>query len=241
MEKPVPMKPLVAHAIRHVDFEDLGSFAPALAKAGYHVEYHDAATDNLSALVDPHVADLLVVLGGPIGVYDHATYPIIAEEIDLLRARLDADRPTLGICLGAQLMAAALGAPVYPGPSKEIGWAPLTLTDEGRDGPLRALADVPVLHWHGDTFDLPGGCTLLASTDLCRQQAFARGSTILGLQFHAEAVAKNFEHWLIGHACELAAADIDPRDLRLHASRHASRLEVAAERMLAAWLDGLPR
>lgn len=113
------------------------------------------------------------------------------------------------------------------------------MTEQGHAGPLNALDGVPVLHWHGDTFDLPAGCDLLASTAICRQQAFARGPNILGLQFHAEPLAANFEHWLIGHACELAGEKIDPNVLRMDASRYATGLEAAAEAMLSAWLDGL--
>ena len=228
----------IVQAIRHVGFEDLGSFARAMATRGYEIEYLDAATHDLRS-IDPLAADIVVNLGGPIGVYDHAAYPIIAQQTELLRARMTAERPILGICLGAQLIAAALGTRVYPGPRKEIGWETLTLTEQGHAGPLSALDGVPVLHWHGDTFDLPDGCDLLASTAICRQQAFARGPNILGLQFHAEPLAANFEHWLIGHACELAGVNIDPNVLRADASRYATGLEAAAEAMLAAWLDGV--
>lgn len=115
-------------AIRHIGFEDLGSFALPLRAAGYYIEYIDVAERD-AAQLDPLAADILVILGGPIGVYDHDAYPVVADEIGLLRSRLAADRPTLGICLGAQLMAAALGARVYPGPVREIGWSELNLSD----------------------------------------------------------------------------------------------------------------
>ncbi|MBA4245655.1 MAG: glutamine amidotransferase [Pseudomonas sp.] len=225
-------------AIRHVGFEDLGSFEAPLRAAGYRIEYIDAAERDLSQL-DPLAADLLVVLGGPIGVYDHDSYPIVSDELQLLRARLAADRPTLGICLGAQLMAAALGARVYPGPAKEIGWSPLDLAPVAEYQPLAALNDVAVLHWHGDTFDLPQGCTRLASTSLCRNQAFARGPNVLALQFHPEARGDRFEHWLLGHASELASSGIDPITLRRDAKRHAQALERAAAVLLGDWLAQL--
>lgn len=227
----------LAHIIRHVNFEDLGSFAAPLEQAGYRIEMSDAATADLSA-IDPLGPDLLVVLGGPVGVYEQEAYPFLAQELDLLRRRLAADRPTLGICLGAQLIAAALGASVYGGPGKEIGWSALTLTEAGRAGPLAALEDVSVLHWHGDTFDLPEGCTLLASTPLCRQQAFARGPHVLGLQFHPELLTAHFEHWLIGHACEIAQAGLDPRMLRADTQAYGARLEAAAVALLEGWLRG---
>ncbi|MGE8505120.1 MAG: glutamine amidotransferase [Pseudomonas sp.] len=225
------------HAIRHVGFEDLGSLEAPLRAAGYQIEYLDAAERDLSQL-DPLAADLLVVLGGPIGVYDHERYPLVVAELELLRTRLAANRPTLGICLGAQLMAAALGSIVYPGPAKEIGWSTLELADSDYQ-PLAALRDMAVLHWHGDTFDLPEGCTLLASTPLCRQQAFARGPNVLGLQFHPEVRGDRFEHWLLGHASELASSGIDPVTLRHDAKRYAAALEQAGSVLLGNWLGGL--
>jgi len=227
-------------AIRHLGFEDLGSFAVPLQEAGYDIEYIDVAERD-PATVDPLGADLLVVLGGPIGVYDHDAYPVVSDEIRLLRARLSADRPTLGICLGAQLMAAALGARVYPGPAREIGWSALDLWDAAVPNPLAALRGVPVLHWHGDTFDLPEGCTLLASTALCANQAFSRGPNVLGLQFHPEVPGGRFEHWLLGHAHELATAGLDPVALRRDARRYAGRLEQAGAALLAGWLSRLTR
>ncbi|WP_339412927.1 glutamine amidotransferase [Pseudomonas sp. EA_35y_Pfl2_R5] len=225
-------------AIRHVGFEDLGNFEAPLRKAGYAIEYVEAAERDLG-LLDPLDADLLVVLGGPIGVYDHASYPLLTDELELLRARLAADRPTFGICLGAQLMAAALGARVYPGPAKEIGWSALDLTPALEYQPLAALRDVPVLHWHGDTFDLPEDCSLLASTSLCRNQAFSRGPNVLGLQFHPEVRGARFEHWLLGHASELATSGIDPATLRRDAKHYANGLEKAGGILLEQWLAGI--
>ena len=111
-------------AIRHIAFEDLGSFAPVLTKRGFDIDYVEAA-EGLHD-VDGSTPALLIVLGGPIGAYEDASYPFLKNELRLLERRLAAGRPTLGICLGAQLMARALGARVYPGPRKEIGWAPLT-------------------------------------------------------------------------------------------------------------------
>jgi len=227
-------------AIRHIGFEDLGSFAAPLRESGYDIEYIDVAESD-PATLDALAADLLVVLGGPIGVYDHDAYPVVTDEIRLLRARLAADRPTLGICLGAQLMAAALGARVYPGPTREIGWSALELADAAKPNPLAALREVPVLHWHGDTFDLPEDTTLLASTALCKNQAFSRGPNVLGLQFHPEVLGARFEHWLLGHANELATAGIDPGMLRRDSQRYAGDLEKAGAGMLAAWLSQLTR
>lgn len=228
-----------AVAIRHVHFEDLGSFKPVLTAAGYKVHYYDVGLTELWTL-EPVMTELVIVLGGPIGVYEAKTYPFLDAEIALLKARLAANRPTFGICLGAQLMAAALGAKVKPGGVKEIGFSPLALTAEGKAGPLRHLGDVPVLHWHGDTFEIPEGALRLAETPLCRNQAFAIGANIMGVQFHPEVdVAAGFERWLVGHACELSAAKIDPSTLRQDAGRFGAALREAGRTMFSEWLKDL--
>ncbi|MBD9544759.1 glutamine amidotransferase [Ensifer sp. ENS04] len=227
-----------ALAIRHVAFQDLGSLAGPLQEAGYSVSYHDAAGHDLTT-IDPLDSDLLIVLGGPMGVYEDEQYPTIATEIEVLKSRLEADRPTVGICLGAQLMAHSLGSRVYRATQREIGWSPITLTEEGRNHPLRDLQDHAVLHWHGDTFDLPEGCSLLASTAACRNQAFARGQRVLGLQFHPEIKALKVESWLMGLTCELHRANVDPRRIRADAVTHAPRLERASQRMFSNWLASL--
>jgi GMP synthase (glutamine-hydrolysing) len=157
----------IAVAIRHISFEDLGSFTAPIEEAGYRVEYLDVGLHDLSNF-DSAKPDLLVVLGGPIGVYEDAYYPLLTDEIRILGERLSTGRPILGICLGAQLIAKPLGAKVYPGPGKEIGWAPIQLSSIGRKSALRHLDDGPAFHWHGDTFDLPVNCDLLASTEVCR-------------------------------------------------------------------------
>ncbi len=228
-----------AVAIRHIHFEDLGVFEGVLTAAGYEVRYHDVGVHELRML-DPIATDLIVALGAPVGVYEEDAYPFLAEERALLEVRLSANRPTFGVCLGAQLIAAALGAKVYPSGSKEIGFAPVALTEAGRAGPLRRLADVPVLHWHGDTFDIPEGARRLASTDVCRNQAFALGANVMGVQFHPEAeVSTGMERWLVGHAIELASAKIDPRALRAQASRIGPILGKAAREAFGAWLAEL--
>ncbi|WDZ81352.1 glutamine amidotransferase (plasmid) [Ensifer adhaerens] len=226
-----------AVAVRHVHFEDLGTFADALAAAGFAIEYRDVGNaDYLS--FDPIEPDLLVVLGGPIGVYEETAYPFVAEEISLLQTRLAANRPTLGNCLGAQLIARALGARVYSSGIKEIGFSPLGLSYSGLASPLRHLADISVLHWHGDTYDLPPGADLLASTPQIVQQAFMRGRNILGLQFHPETeTGAAFERWLVGHACELAAAGLSVPDLRADAERFGPSLKRAATAMIGEWLE----
>ncbi|HBH02689.1 MAG: glutamine amidotransferase [Candidatus Rokubacteria bacterium RBG_16_73_20] len=226
-----------ALAIRHVAFEDLGTLADVLAARGCAVTYAEAAEADLASL-DPLAPDLLVVLGGPIGAYEETAYPFVLDEPRLLTQRLAADRPTLGICLGSQLMARALGARVYPGGTKEIGWAPLVLTEAGERSCLAALGTAPVLHWHGDTFDLPAGAERLASTALYANQAFAWGRRALGLQFHVEVTARRLDHWLVGHAAEIAATPgVTVAGLRADTARWGPPLAEAGRRALARWLD----
>ena len=227
-------------AIRHLHFEDLGSFEDAFRDSGYQVRYCDAGVDDLAS-IDPLAPDILAALGGPIGVYEDDRYPFIRNELRILRQRLDAKRPTLGICLGAQMMAGALGARVYPGPRKEIGWAPIALTPEGQSGPLRHLGNVPVLHWHGDTFTLPGGAVRLASTALTPNQAFAIGRHALALQFHAEVAAGGFERWLIGHTLEITLNKKPTvEELRRDTAKWGAECAMQGRRLMSEWLDALP-
>ena len=229
-----------ALAITHVAFEDLGSLGLELYNAGFSVEIIDACTSDLRA-IDAVNPDLLVVLGGPIGVYDRDAYPFIEVEIELLRSRLAAKRPTLGICLGAQLMAAALGGRVYPGMhGRELGWAPI---QAGSDFPVPAWFAVllapglRVLHWHGDTFDLPPGATHLAATAQYANQGFTMGNYALAIQFHPEVTVRGLERWYVGHASELAQAGIRVRRLREDSCVFGPELETAASRLWRQWLD----
>lgn len=239
MPRGAPATLKTAIAIRHIHFEDLGTFEAVLIAAGYKIHYYDIGVQELWTL-DPLLADLLVVLGGPVGVYETDTYPFLAEERHILQARLAADLPTLGICLGAQQIAAALNATVAATGMKEIGFSELTLTDAGRVGPLRHLEGVPVLHWHGDAFEIPEGARNLAVTPACTRQAFALGRNVLGLQFHPEVDAcAGIERWLVGHALELASAGLDPNALRAAAASVGPALRDASRRMLAEWLEGL--
>lgn len=222
--------------IRHVVFEDLGVWAPWFEANGWSVDYVDAPLADLAA-VDPLAADLLVVLGGPIGVWQQDRYPFLVEELRLIEQRLAAGRPLLGVCLGAQLVATALGASVGRMACKEIGFAPISLTEAGRQSALAPLAEGPVLHWHGDQFELPEGARLLASSELCPHQAFAWGEQVLALQFHAETNCATLESWLVGHSAELAQAGFDVAAIRADAQRYGADLARAGREMLALWLE----
>jgi GMP synthase (glutamine-hydrolysing) len=225
--------------ISHVAFEDLGAFGPAIARRVGSVRLCEVGLEDVAAL-DPLVPDLVVVLGGPVGVYETGDYPFLGDEIAFAARRLESRRPLLGICLGAQIIARAAGARVYPSGVKEIGFAPITLTEAGRESCLAPFADDRLtLHWHGDTFDLPDGATLLASTAACCNQAFSIGPNIIGFQFHPEAGGPGFERWLIGHTVELRAAGIDVCALREQAAENGADLARKADAVINRWLDGL--
>jgi GMP synthase (glutamine-hydrolysing) len=155
----------------------------------------------------------------------------------ILRARVEADRPTLAVCLGAQILAQALGARVYAG-AKEIGWAPIELTEAGERSVLCGIGReaTPVLHWHGDALDLPDGAECLASTPECANQAFSLGAT-LAVQFHPEVSARHFERWLICNTGQIALMENHTvRSLRDQAARYADAAAMSGQKWFATWL-----
>ncbi|HYP87092.1 MAG TPA: glutamine amidotransferase [Polyangiaceae bacterium] len=230
------MKTLLA--VRHVHFEDLGALAPLFEAAGYAIKYLEAPTADWAG---QEPADLLVLLGGPLSVNDVRDYPFLASELEFVRAALDAERPVLGLCLGAQLIARSRGCEVRSMGHKEIGWSALEPSDAGRRHPLRHLLapGLDVLHFHGETFELPPGAELLASTALCRHQAFSLGRRVLGLQFHPEVTAELLESWWVGHTGELAAAKRDIVELRRQSYERAPRLRPALSAFVNEWLSQL--
>ncbi len=174
-----------AHVLQHVPFEGPGSIGPWLEAAGYEVTATKFFAN--STLPDPTQVDLLIVLGGPMSVNDGDRYPWLAEEKAFIRRAIEAGRAVLGICLGAQLIAHAMGSAVYANNRKEIGWFAVTGIDrpgaESFSFPPAAL----VFHWHGETFDLPAGAIRLARGPACENQAFQLGRSVIGLQFHLES------------------------------------------------------
>lgn len=183
--------------IQHVAFEGPGSIAAWLQRRGVVPSYrmlHDAA----ARLPDPAGFDLIVLMGGPMSVNDEAEHPWLVEEKRFLRAAIAAGAAVVGICLGAQLIASALGAPVRAGPEKEIGWFDIEAVAAGADA-LAVPGRMRVFHWHGETFELPAGAVWLARSALTPHQAFQIGRRVVGLQFHPETTPETLES-LIAHA-----------------------------------------
>lgn len=174
------------HILQHVPFEDAGSMAKDFERRGATLTTtHWYRGDHAPELAS---FDALIVMGGPMGVYDETEFPWLVTEKSLIAAAIAADKIVVGVCLGAQLIACVLGARVYPNPQREIGWFPLTLNTPAEQSPLgNALAaDIDVFHWHGDTFELPTGAHWLASSEACAHQAFSVGDKVFGFQFHLE-------------------------------------------------------
>lgn len=226
-----------AVVIKHVAFEDLGSWESLLNKH-YQIKYIDAVDVVRNQLKNEEI-DLLVILGGPISVYQEEEYPFITTIVDLLERRLNLDLPTLGVCLGSQFMARALGSKVYPNHTKEIGWYPLHLTEKGKESCIKDLSaeHTSMFHWHGDTFDLPKGAELLASSAACTNQIFSWKKNGLAFQCHPEVIANRLEHWWIGHASEVAQNKLNLAELRKESAKWAPQLEKQSRRCLEAWFS----
>ncbi|WP_279109974.1 glutamine amidotransferase [Bartonella apis] len=224
-----------ALVLQHLEFENAGLIGNVLVKRGYELKNLDATRDDISAF-PVNEADIVIILGGPIGVYDGERYPFINQELKLIEKSLKIKKPMVGVCLGAQLIASVLGAKVQPMGKKEIGFSSLQLTDEGEKSPLALISTTPVLHWHGDEFEIPEGAKRLAETGICPNQAFSY-ENILALQFHLEADLDYFEHWLVGHAVELSQAGIDPVNLRNAAKKYQNDLRTKAEKIFNLWCD----
>lgn len=182
------------HYFQHVPFEGLGMIADWAGERG-HTLSRTAFYEQAISLPDIEDYDALTVMGGPMGVYEEDAYPWLKQEKGHIRAAIDAGKPVLGICLGAQLIAASLGAKVAPHSHKEIGWFPVAVEDSVAGHPILSGLNpaMTVLHWHGDRFEIPVGAVRLMSSAACDNQAFLYGKHVLGLQFHLEMDAPAVE------------------------------------------------
>lgn len=173
-----------AHYLQHVPFEGLGSIEPWLRAAGYEIT--STRFFESPRLPDLNEVDVLVALGGPMSVNNEEGFPWLLQEKQFIRSAIEAGKPVLGICLGAQLIASAMGARVYPNRVKEIGWFPVHAAHLDDRACFRFPKATDVFHWHGETFDLPSGAIRLAQSDGCKNQAFQLGKSVIGIQFHLE-------------------------------------------------------
>ena len=231
-------------ALQHVDVERLSTLAGALARREIPFRYLALHRGERLPRSWGELGGVkaLVVLGGPMGVYESGKYPWLAEEIRFLGEALRAGLPVYGLCLGAQLMAAALGARVYPAEGKkEIGWFPVELTQAARADPLLGDEEpsFPVFQWHGDTFDLPEGAVHLASSARCPHQAFRWGERAYAFQFHLEVGMEDISTWLDAFAGDLDSprSDADPQAMLRDAPAHLETLNGRAARWFGRWLD----
>lgn len=183
------------HWLQHAEHEDLGCIAPWLAARGHSVSATRLQRGELPPA--PTAYDWLIVLGGPMNIYEHAAYPWLVPEKQAIRAALNAGQRVLGICLGAQLVADQLGGPATRNAEPEVGWHALALTDAGkRDAAFEGFPDrFEAFHWHGDTFAMPLGASPLMASEACAHQAFSQGARVAGIQFHLEVTAANARDW----------------------------------------------
>lgn len=235
----VPMRKLLV--LQHVPNEPMGVLDPLLRAAGFRIRYVNFARDP-GAQVDVSRYEGLVVLGGPMNVDQVDSYSHLLHEIEVIRAALTREIPTLGICLGAQLLAAALGARVIPAPVSEIGWYPLTLSSAAGSDPLFQHLDatMPVFQWHAYTFTEPRDTVHLASTESCANQAFRYRDFAYGLQFHLEADAALIHRWLrhsqLQHELEPLGGESHMRTVEEQTTAYVERSQRQAMAFFSAFI-----
>ena len=183
-----------AHILQHVPFEGIGSMSSWLSVRDASVTY--TRFYESAVLPEPKALDLVIIMGGPMSVNDEAALPWLKTEKQFIRDAVQRGVPVVGICLGAQLIASALGARVYPNREKEIGWFEIEATP-GTNDVFRFPQKATVFHWHGETFDLPAGATRLAKSAACANQAFQIGARVIGLQFHMETTPESLDSIII--------------------------------------------
>ena len=232
---------VTAYVIRHISTEKLGTFSHVFEERGIDYRYIEAAHEDLKN-IDPLEPDLFFVMGGTCGAYDTDHFPFLADEINMLEKRIAAGKPTLGVCLGSQLMARALGANVYTGGSgQEIGWYPVSINEAGKDTTVRHLdqALTNMFHWHGDTFDLPQGATLLGSSEKYPHQIYSYGKNALGLQCHPEVTHKMLKEWFINAVADLTGDNpvVPLAEIRSGTEKHIEVMNGQTKKFLNEWLD----
>lgn len=224
--------------LQHVACETLGTIADVLAERRIDARYvRTFAGESVPPTMDGTTG--LIVMGGPMGVYDTDQFPFLHDEIHLIQRAVEAKKPVLGICLGSQLIAAALGARVYAGPQKEIGWYEITLTEAGAADPL--FCGVPRSFtgfvWHGDIFELPRGATSLASTALTQSQAFRYGTNVYGILYHMEVTPAVIDGMLNTFTDELRQANIEADPIRRNMATYLEPLQRIGVSAFRRWAE----
>lgn len=224
--------------LQHVHCETLGIFADVLTDVGFIPRYVRTFDDQPVPDSMDRAAGL-IVMGGPMGVGDQSQYPFLVEEMRLIEQALRAGKPVLGVCLGSQLLAHVLGATVSPGPQKEIGWYPVTLTDDAAADTLLSGEASPImaLHWHGDVFDVPPDSRSLGSSDLTACQAFRYGSTAWGFLFHMEVTARIIRQMIDTFAEELQEAGVGGDTIMAQATDHLPPLQQLGGSVIQRWVN----
>ncbi len=224
--------------LQHHPSEHLGRIAEALEAAAQAWQYL-RTYDGQRIPRDMKGAAGLILMGGPMGVYEAERYPFLGDEMALIESALKAGKPVLGVCLGSQLLAAALGARVYKGERAEIGWHQLTLSTEARSDPLlRGLPETfTPCHWHGDIFDLPQGAIALASSAMTRCQGFRYGANAYGFLFHMEITEEIVRNLAQEFARQLEREGIDADALLAATPSRVEALEPIASIVFGRWAD----
>ena len=217
-----------AVCLKHVPFEGPGAFATALANRGVNLEHYLVPKNGLPK----DAGDLLIIMGGPMSVNDPDGW--IQEETAFIRSALLAGKPVVGVCLGSQFMAKALGATVRPGKALEIGMTLVRLTPEAKDDPVfKTLPDsFDVFEWHGEVFDLPDGCVPLASSAVAPLQALRYGTRAYGLLFHLEMEESGIDSLCRECAPDLIKARLTTQEVKTTATPHLPTLHNFADRLI---------
>jgi GMP synthase (glutamine-hydrolysing) len=227
--------------LRHNE-KGIGGFAATLRKANVEYDIVNAYLDEIPQDFDPLASELLIVMGGSPGVYQSETYSFLKQELKILEKRLAADLPTLGVCLGCQLMAGALGGKNFYGRERglerELGWCEVTVNDAGAKTPVRHFDKklTRVVQSHVDSFDLPKGAALLASSDIYENQAFAWGQNALGVQFHPEADLQACKSWYVSNSGAVYRGEIDLPEWKKNTDKYLPAMTQQSDRFLSEWL-----
>ncbi|HLD50386.1 MAG TPA: gamma-glutamyl-gamma-aminobutyrate hydrolase family protein [bacterium] len=224
--------------LQHIDCETPGILEEILKARGFSLS---VIHSNQNQPVPPKMGEAagLLVMGGPMGVYEEEQFPFIRQEIRLIQEAVKHEKPVLGICLGSQLLAASLGARVYKGKKKEIGWLPVRLIGEGQKDFLwngHSESFVP-LHWHGDIFELPQDAVPLASSELTHYQAFRFGKNAYGFLFHLEVTEPMLREWVRKFSGELRTEKIDGRQILKKSAEYLPWIHNTARTVFSRWAD----